>query len=501
MLQTVSASAFSNKIGHIQRAFVLALLLVGAADYLFYGHPIGISAAIYALLLATAVTLINPHRPSLRNWLASIGILAVCLLPIIEHFGALSLLIGLVGVSTYALIAFGQFSGDLQDRAVKLAWQLVGGPVRFGRDLSRLLWLQQRRNTEAFGRRKLINWAVPVVLSLVFLLLFRSANPVIESWLHEINLRKLIEAFEAARVLFWIVCLSLVWSFVRVYRHRNWAWLGETASEALQVLPDSSADGIFGVEAVVRSLVLFNALFAVQSALDITYLWGGLQLPVGMTYADYARRGAYPLIATALLAAVFVLIAIRPGSAGEHSPLCRGLVLLWTAQNVLLVISSIQRLQLYVEAYSLTYWRVAALVWMGLVAAGLILIFARIVWRKSNQWLIRTNTALLAATLYGCSLFNFPSFIATYNIKHSYAVTGKGAILDIEYLCRLGPYAIRAIRESFPSNHTLPTYYWRELGSCTTEHAALLHKRMQDWRAWSFRGWRMQRYLTAQSDD
>ena len=56
---------------------------------------------------------------------------------------------------------------------------------------------------------------------------------------------------------------------------------------------------------------MFNALFAVQTVLDLAYLWGGVRLPDGMTYADYAHRGAYPLIATALLAAAFVLAAMR----------------------------------------------------------------------------------------------------------------------------------------------------------------------------------------------
>ena len=36
------------------------------------------------------------------------------------------------------------------------------------------------------------------------------------------------------------------------------------------------------------------------------------------------------------------------------------------------MISSILRLDLYVGIYSLTYWRVAAFIWMGLVAVGLV---------------------------------------------------------------------------------------------------------------------------------
>ncbi|QQS57131.1 MAG: DUF4173 domain-containing protein [Alphaproteobacteria bacterium] len=60
----------------------------------------------------------------------------------------------------------------------------------------------------------------------------------------------------------------------------------------------------FTKEAVLRSLVIFNLMFACQTVLDMNYLWAGMDLPKGITYARYAQQGAYPLIVTALLAAV-----------------------------------------------------------------------------------------------------------------------------------------------------------------------------------------------------
>ena len=146
----------------------------------------------------------------------------------------------------------------------------------------------------------------------------------------------------------------------------------------------SVPDYLLGVQAMSRSLILFNALFALQSGLDLVYLWGGATLPDGMSHAEYAHRGAYPLIVTALLAAGFVLIAMRPGGPAEQSRLIRPLVLAWIGQNVLLVISSIFRLDLYVAAFSLTYLRLAAFIWMGLVAAGLLLILIQIMLRKPD---------------------------------------------------------------------------------------------------------------------
>ena len=117
-----------------------------------------------------------------------------------------------------------------------------------------------------------------------------------------------------------------------------------------------------------------------------------------MTLADYAHRGAYPLIATALLAGLFVLVTLRPGSADRRArarSACWSRS--WIAQNLLLVASTMLRTFDYIEAYSLTRLRIAALIWMGLVAVGLVLICYRLLRGKSGAWLINAN--MLAALL------------------------------------------------------------------------------------------------------
>jgi hypothetical protein len=251
---------------------------------------------------------------------------------------------------------------------------------------------------------------------------------------------------------------------------------------------------IFGRAAILRALVLFNLLFAAQTILDGAYLWGGVQLPDGLTYASYAHRGAYPLIVTALLAAAFVLVTMRPGCETSGDRLIRALVYLWTAQNIVLVISSILRLDLYVSIYSLTYWRVAAFIWMGLVAVGLVLIMARIALGKSNEWLSVANLLTLSATLYACCFINFAAMIATYNLAHSLEMNGGEYKLDIGYLLSLGPASLPALNDlirKVGEPNALPVdLCWRRY-SLASEHKG----RMKKWRAWTFRGWRLSRYL------
>ena len=101
---------------------------------------------------------------------------------------------------------------------------------------------------------------------------------------------------------------------------------------------DGGDHGLPGVSvaSVTLSLILFNSLFALQNGLDLAFLWSGAGLPEGVTLAEYAHRGAYPLIATALLAGLFVLVTLRPGSETASAPLIRRLVVVWVGQNIFL---------------------------------------------------------------------------------------------------------------------------------------------------------------------
>jgi len=147
-------------------------------------------------------------------------------------------------------------------------------------------------------------------------------------------------------------------------------------------------------------LIVFNIIFAVENVLDLRYLPHSRNLPAGMTYKEYVHRGAYPLIAAALLAGAFVLVTFRPGSSTERSPAARRMVYFWIAQTVLLTLSAAWRLYRYVQMSELTRLRVASGIWFALVASGLIYIVWRIVQRKSNTWLVNLNAITALLLLY-----------------------------------------------------------------------------------------------------
>ncbi|WP_095083954.1 DUF4173 domain-containing protein [Mesorhizobium sophorae] len=479
--------------------FGVAVLLVALADFLFYGQPAGITVFLFAILIAAAVVAVHPAAFSDgRLWIKPIALL-VALLPLAENVSTLSVSIALAALVVFALSLIGR----LRHRIARIAGQIalfgLAAPFRFANDFIR--W---RRTARRFGRRRvrlaaIAVWVMPLTLGAVFLALFGAANPVIDYWLSLVDLLKLLDLIQLTRIAFWLFVLVCVWAFLRprlprLVRRIPRATPAVVSTQAERIT--TIEDILFGKPAILRALVVFNILFALQTGLDATYLWGGVALPDGLSYAAYAHRGAYPLIVTALLAAGFVLAALRPGSAASADPLIRRLVYAWVAQNIMLVISSILRLDLYVGIYALTYWRIAAFVWMGLVASGLALIIARIALGKSNEWLLSANLLTLSLTLYAGCFINFPALIANYNVDHSLEMTGQGISLDAWYLRSLGPGAFPAMDRFLDhQSRTANNSVFRELAGRRGSDEDWYRTIQENWRAWSFRDWRLLRYL------
>jgi hypothetical protein len=359
------------------------------------------------------------------------------------------------------------------------------------------------RLRRANAAEALKNILVPLLFSAVFVLLFREANPVIERYLDGIR----IDGHpDVLRIGFWSFVLPLL--FIALKLHAPAAGPDRPVESTVggNQISSLDRDHILPAPIIVRSLVLFNALFLVNNLLDLRFLWAGAALPDGVTYAEYAHRGAYALVLTALLSGAFVLVALQAGSSQTRWQI-RLLIAIWLVQNVFLICSSVLRTNAYIAAYSLTYLRLYALIWMSLVAVGLILIGTKMVFRKTDAWLVRANIVSLMAVLYASCFADFGYLIATYNVGHCVEMTGKGPKLDTAYLRdAVGLSALPALRRyrqeiGYPSTrfpgqpvHTLPAPDVLLDNKDLAPEGLLLTRLwldIDDWRAWTFRKYRL----------
>jgi hypothetical protein len=124
-----------------------------------------------------------------------------------------------------------------------------------------------------------------------------------------------------------------------------------------------------------------------------------------------------------------------------------------------------------------------------------LLILIQIILRKSNAWLLSANAATLALVLYACCFINAPWLVATYNVEHCRELGGTGPNLDVPYLGVLGPQA-RLVLESHRAE--VPALLSAMDRQFPDAREALSHP--ENWRGWSFRAWRLRRYLANTPD-
>lgn len=408
---------------------ILTLVLVVVADRTLWAMEVlrgNLAIVLFAGVVALAIASPAARRHGWPFLLAAAALAALQ----IETQSRLGLVFWAVALATAALVpraGFGEGVWTWVQRLIVMATGVIRMPfetlVQFG--LKRL----KGRPGPSLGNA-VRTLALPLIGGAVFLGLFTAANPLLHDALASLRGPDL----SPFQVFLWIFTALTGFALLRPVHLRKPLFMPAARTEAR--LPGVNP------ASVTLSLILFNALFALQNGLDIAFLWSGARLPAEHTLAEYAHRGAYPLIVTALLAGLFVLVALAPGSETSRRPLVRWLVAAWVAQNVLLVVFSIQRTLLYIDSFDLTRMRIAALAWMGLVAVGLILIAWRLLRQKSAAWLINMNAAAAALVLLVFAVGDSGEIAADWNLRHAREMDGTGAALDIGYINRLGPSAL-----------------------------------------------------------
>lgn len=466
--------------------FLNILTLGIMANVLFFGHGVGWTLGLFACLLL-GTFLLHHKKPVTRLS----GIIAVLMMlglsiSLINQPFWLPVILIIIGFATLTVLSHKNILTDTLLWAKGSFLAILVGWMSVPRDLKILMFARKTIGKPVFQ----IGAIIPILLGLLFVQLFSMANPVIHQWLANVDWHFATDFLNPLRILFFVTTTWVIWSLLRPFRISQWL--------LRDVKTSISMPEWLGSPLIRQSLLLFNLLFLVQNGMDAIYLWGlgGFSLPEGMSFAEYAHRGAYPLILTALLAGGFVFVTLRPGSATESDKTIRTMVTAWILQNILLTGSAVMRTLLYIEQYSLTHLRVAALIWMGLVALGLFWLLCRILAKRSHRWLLNVNTLTLLLVLYGCCFVDFNGIIAWYNVLHSREVTGQGQPLDIYYFEeQLGVSAIPALKwfekkapEVFQARYTRQRL------------SQQLQSEMTDWHQWTWHNQRIVDTLKGQEE-
>lgn len=260
--------------------------------------------------------------------------------------------------------------------------------------------------------------------------------------------------------------------------------------------PSARRPGLLGVVEMGTALGLLNVLFLGFVVVQFRYFFGGaglVEVTSGLTYAAYARRGFFELVAVAALVLPLLLLAdghLRQENPG-HVRLFRALA---GAQILLLFVimaSAVHRMRLYQSEYGLTQLRLYTTAFMGWLALVFIWFAATVLRGQRERFAFG---ALVAGFLMivGLHILNPDALIVRTNVARADA----GRCLDTNYVTSLSADAVPTLVAA------LPTLNQEDSGAV----AARLRQRWsaperRDWRTWNWaraRAWRVVReYETA----
>lgn len=448
------------KTPKLSRPFGLAFAAVIAADVLFWPVSGGIGLALFSLVFAACIVVGLAVPTKRAKWIAAIAFTTA--LPVLSFVQPLSVAWWVLGLVAMPLAAA---QAPIHRLAAFTRGWLTTGILAVVDDIA--LQVTQFSGGKGFVGF-LRQWGLALGLGLTFLALFSIANPVIHSFGEFLGQAVSLFEISADRIGLWLAVLG---------------GLAAAAACAFVALPDiqdvskTQKINLFSSQSVTNALLVFNLIFAVQLGSDLSIFVFGSGLPNGVSFAEYAHRGAYPLVVTALMAGAFMLIA--RGQLG-HNALLKPLLVLWWLQNLILLGTAGYRLAIYIEAYGLTYLRLHAGIWMGLVGFGLGLIAWDLWRRQPDGWIVKRSIAASALVLYTACFVNFGAAVTTFNMNR----TAAALPVDWHYIDQMGVSAQAAfVREwAAQGGHGFALPFQREP--------------IDNWRKFDFRRWQIDRSIT-----
>ena len=172
----------------IPAKLLACLFLVGVADWFFYKEPVGWVAGVFIVLALAALCLFHDGWKKTNAGKAVAFLLCGLAATLVEETGILRAVMACLGLATLLVL---EKRGGLQDGAVWVK-DVLFLALRIPRQWMRDSRLAQR--IKAKGRRakplcmpSVYRAMPPLLMALVFVLLFKSANPLISYYLAKLN--------------------------------------------------------------------------------------------------------------------------------------------------------------------------------------------------------------------------------------------------------------------------------------------------------------------------
>ncbi len=273
--------------------------------------------------------------------------------------------------------------------------------------------------------------------------------------------------------------------------------------------PDGLSLGIVEVGVV---LGLLNGLFLAFVVVQAGYLFGGagrVAATAGLTYAEYARRGFFELVAVTALVIPVLLLAdwLLRVDAPIHGRVFRALSGTTITLLSVIVVSALRRMYLYQQEFGLTVSRVCATVFMAWLASVLLWFALTVLRAKRDRFAFGALVAGFAAAIL-LNVVSPDALVARVNIERLEA----DERFDPYYLTFLSADAVPVLVESFPDvgdTHPYQPYVGGGSREARVQRGPTVQQMVErqwkrgptDWRSWNLSRFRAQRLVEDASEN
>ncbi|HEY8897509.1 MAG TPA: DUF4173 domain-containing protein [Niastella sp.] len=501
----------------------IILVTAGAVlfNLVFWNEKLAINTVLFDVFLLSALFFLYPkaRKHAIVNWLLLGHV--VCLAMVVVHNTDLTKI-----AFTITLLLLAGFAEYTHRSAWFAGGSMLLNIIMVISSFVEHIKLNKGRSVKRKGVSRFIRFAIlPVILLIVFFCIYRVANNVFSDFADKIGVQlevffsHFFDLFSWQRLLFLLLGLLITGSvllkskidyfssrearmhdglqrYKRTLRQKREGFLfsfveaimGKMASGML-ALKNENTMGII-------SLVLLNVLLLAVNLIDFNFLWLHFQYEEGKPVYKMVHEGTELLIISIVLAMVILLFFFKGNlNFYKRNKWLKYGAYAWIIQNVMLVSSVLLRDYYYILRAGLAYKRIGVLFFLLMVLVGLITVFLKIWWRKTNYFLFRVNAWAGVVVLVLATTVHWDEFIVGYNLKRMDTIE-----LDIKFLLSLSDKTLpllntnivalqnRANNETPKGGDVDPSVYdnWCSEWLKMREAAFMKEQQQLSWLSWNY---------------
>jgi hypothetical protein len=304
--------------------------------------------------------------------------------------------------------------------------------------------------------RQSIIFIIPIIIILIFIVLYRNSNPLFDNLL-----ARILKSFsEAIDYIFKNIDFQILGTFIFGLLFSNFLIL-RSGNQKIKTKDASSTDKLFRsknnifryrnttglkneYKAGVFLLLALNAIILIVNIIDIYWVWFNFTWN-GQYLKQFVHQGTYMLILSILISIAIVLYFFRKNlNFYTKNSFLKYLSYLWLVQNAILAFSVGVRNFWYIYYYALAYKRIGVIIFLIITLYGLYTVYVKVRDKRTSFYLFRSNAYATYIILIICSLINWDTLIARYNFSQA----GR-SYLHFDFIADLSDKALPYIDKPF----------------------------------------------------